>query len=48
MLIPRQAVPSLELPTIDHGLFSLAKDQPKTFTLVVFLEVCIAPCASST
>jgi len=38
MLIPRQAVPSLELPTIDHGPFSLAKDQPKTFTLVVFFR----------
>jgi peroxiredoxin len=35
MLIPRQTVPNLELPTIDHGPFSLVKDQPKTFTLVV-------------
>jgi peroxiredoxin len=38
MLIPRQAVPSLELPTLDHGPFSLANDQPKTFTLVVFFR----------
>lgn len=38
MLIPRQAVPSLDLPTIDHGQFILAKDQPKTFSLVVFFR----------
>jgi peroxiredoxin len=38
MLIPRQAVPSLELPTVDHGLFNLMKDQPKTFSLIVFFR----------
>jgi peroxiredoxin len=38
MLIPRERVPSLELPTLDHGAFSLATDQPKNFSLVVFFR----------
>ncbi|UOD50047.1 peroxiredoxin-like family protein [Orrella daihaiensis] len=38
MLIPRQAVPSLELPTLDHGAFSLATDNPERFSLVVFFR----------
>ena len=35
-LIPRQAVPSLQVPTLDHGSFSLAEDAAANFTLVVF------------
>jgi len=38
MLIPRQTVPSLELPTLDHGAFSLATQQPQHFSLVVFFR----------
>ena len=38
MLIPRQTVPNLELPTLDHGPFTLANDQPKNFSLVVFFR----------
>jgi len=38
MLIPRQATPSLELPTLDHGPFSLANEQPENFSLVVFFR----------
>lgn len=38
MLIPRQATPSLELPTLDHGQFSLANEQPENFSLVVFFR----------
>lgn len=38
MLIPRQAVPSLELPTLDHGMYSLAHEQPENFSLVVFFR----------
>ena len=36
MLIPRQAVPALEVVTLDHGAFTLAEDAPQHFTLVVF------------
>lgn len=35
-LIPRQTVPSLQVPTLDHGDFSLADDGAANFTLVVF------------
>jgi peroxiredoxin len=38
MLIPRHAVPNLELPTIDHGAFNLAADKPENFSLVVFFR----------
>ncbi len=38
MLIPRQPVPSLEVPTLDHGMFSLANDNPEHFSLVVFFR----------
>jgi len=38
MLIPREPVPSLELPTLDHGNFSLSNDQPKNFSLVVIFR----------
>lgn len=36
VLIPRQAVPSLQVPTLDHGNFSLAEDAASNFTMVVF------------
>lgn len=36
MLIPRQAVPALQVATLDHGAFALADDAPQHFTLVVF------------
>ena len=35
-LIPRQPVPPLQVPTLDHGGFSLAEDAASNFTLVVF------------
>lgn len=38
MLIPRQPVPNLELPTLDHGAFNLADDNPEHFSLVVFFR----------
>lgn len=36
MLVPRQAVPALEVPTLDHGPFALATQTPALATLVVF------------
>lgn len=36
MLMPRQAVPALQVPTLAHGDFNLAKDAAHNFTLVVF------------
>ena len=36
MLIPRQAVPALQVTTLQHGAFVLADDAPQHFTLVVF------------
>jgi peroxiredoxin len=36
MLMPRQAVPALQVPTLDHGPFVLAGDGAAQFTLVVF------------
>jgi peroxiredoxin len=38
MLIPRQNVPSLEMPTLEHGLFSLAAQTPTNFSLVLFFR----------
>ncbi len=38
MLIPRQTVPSLDVPTLDHGAFSLATQTPGNFSLVVFFR----------
>jgi len=38
MLIPRQTVPNLELPTLDHEKFSLTHEHPKHFSLVVFFR----------
>jgi peroxiredoxin len=35
-LIPRQAVPLLKVPTLDHGNFTLSEDAATNFTLVVF------------
>lgn len=36
MLIPRQPVPALSVPTLDHGPFQLAEDGAENFTMVVF------------
>lgn len=36
MLMPRQAVPALHVPTLTHGAFTLAEDAAPNFTLVVF------------
>lgn len=36
MLIPRQTVPTLAVPTLDHGAFRLSKQKPARATLVVF------------
>lgn len=35
-LMPRQPVPPLQVPTLDHGLFDLQADGATNFTLVVF------------
>lgn len=35
-LMPRQAVPALSVPTLDHGPFTLSEDAAPNFTLVVF------------
>ncbi len=35
MLMPRQTVPSLTVPTLAHGEFKLASDAAKQFTLLV-------------
>jgi peroxiredoxin len=36
MLIPRQPVPTLKVPTLAHGDFALDADAPQNFSLVVF------------
>ena len=36
MLMPRQPVPALSVPTLAHDDFTLAADAPQRFTLVVF------------
>lgn len=36
MLLPRQPVPTLQVPTLAHGTFTLSEDQAPNFTLVVF------------
>lgn len=36
MLIPRQYVPILQVPTLAHGLFTLTEDAAQHFTLLVF------------
>lgn len=35
MLIPRQAVPPLTVPTLAHGTYDLAQERPQRFSLVV-------------
>ena len=36
MLMPRQTVPALDVPTLAHGPFSLVADAAQHFTLIVF------------
>jgi len=36
MLMPRQAVPALLVPTLAHGAFALSADGPQNFSLLVF------------
>lgn len=36
MLLPRQPVPELRVPTLNHGTFDLAAESPKLFTLITF------------
>jgi peroxiredoxin len=36
MLLPRQPVPELRVPTLAHGDFDLAAEAPKLFTLICF------------
>ncbi|MBB4225980.1 peroxiredoxin-like family protein [Variovorax guangxiensis] len=36
MLMPRQPVPSLAVPTLAHGSFDLAREAPDRFTLLCF------------
>jgi peroxiredoxin len=36
LLIPRQPVPTLAVPTLSHGAFDLVIDAPEHFSLVVF------------
>ncbi len=36
MLVPRQVVPALSVPTLAHGRFTLNDPPPERFTLVVF------------
>lgn len=36
MLMPRQPVPALTIPTLDHGAFDLSARTPESFTLLVF------------
>lgn len=36
LLVPRQAVPPLQVPTLDHGAFDLHAETPAHFTMVVF------------
>jgi peroxiredoxin len=36
MLLPRQPVPELRVPTLAHGEFDLAADAPELFTLISF------------
>ena len=38
MLIPTQQAPSLEVPTLAHGDFTLAQQTPQNFTMVVYFR----------
>ena len=42
MLIPRHAVPSVQVDTLANGAFTLTEDAPLHFTLVVFTAAFIA------
>lgn len=37
-LMPRQPVPALSVPTVNHGPWSLAEQAPENFTMVVFFR----------
>jgi peroxiredoxin len=43
MLVPRQAVPPLHVPTVAHGDFALAAQAPRHFTLLVFYRGAFCP-----
>jgi peroxiredoxin len=45
-LIPRQAVPSLEVPTVDGQLWRLADQAPENFTMIVFYRGLHCPICS--
>jgi peroxiredoxin len=48
MLIPRQAVPSLRTPTLAHGDFDIATENPEHFTLIAAYRGLHCPlCAKS-
>ena len=36
MLTPRQTVPSLAVPTLDHGRFDIATEAPERGTIICF------------
>ena len=36
MLMPRQPVPTLQVPTLSHGSFRLDEDAAPNFTMLVF------------
>ena len=38
MLIPRDPVPDLIVPTLAHGVFNLKSETPQNFSLIVFFR----------
>ena len=38
MLIPRETVPSLSVPTLAHGTYNLTTEHPERFSLIVFFR----------
>ncbi|MEM1401476.1 MAG: redoxin domain-containing protein, partial [Pseudomonadota bacterium] len=46
-LIPRQPVPSLDLPLAGGGRFVLADESPENFTLIVFYRGLHCPICSN-
>ncbi len=38
MLIPREPVPVLNVPTLAHGAFDLLNQTPQNFSLIVFFR----------
>ena len=38
MLIPREPVPTLTVPTLAHGRFNLRSESPQNFSLIVFFR----------